>query len=278
MHKPDWLKAPIACTHDFSLVKSTLVNLNLNTVCESARCPNRSECWGAKTQTFMIMGDVCTRACRFCCVKTSSCGLPLEKDEPQRLAKAAKMLDMRYVVLTSVDRDDLVDGGASHFADCILALKRAGFLVEALIPDYADERLKMVASSGPDILAHNIEVVKQLQHLRDCRASYAKSIKTLRQAAKLGMRTKSSIMLGLGEGIDQVIEAMDDLLDAGCESLVLGQYLQPDSSCAQVKEYIVPEIFDELAKKARQKGFTSVVSRPLARTSYMAHQVFRNKA
>ncbi len=270
MRKPDWLKVPISCGGEFSHVSDTIHSFGLNTVCDSARCPNKAECWSSGTATFMILGEVCTRACKFCAVKTASKGEPLAHDEPARLAEAAMKLGLKYVVITSVDRDDLTDGGASHYARCIQALKAEGVQVEALIPDYVGCDLEMVTDSSPDVLSHNIEVVRELQHLRDHRASYDRSLMTLKEASGHGMITKSSIMLGLGETQGQILAAMDDLLDVSCESLVIGQYLQPTKANVCVSEYIHPEEFDSLSKLAKAKGFRRVVSEPLARTSYHA--------
>jgi len=275
MRKPTWLAAPIGCGAEFQKVSKTISSYGLHTVCDSARCPNKGECWSAGTATFLILGDVCTRACRFCAVKTGASGADVEGDEPVRLAEAARALDLSYVVITSVDRDDLTDLGAGHYADCIRALKGAGLMVEALIPDYKGEGLEAVASSRPDMLAHNIEVVRELEGLRDSRASYDGSIETLRQAGGYGLATKSSIILGLGETKEQVETAMADLRDVGCGHLVLGQYLQPTRAQAPVKEYVRPEEFERLGEKALDMGFSHVVSKPLARTSYMAHMAFK---
>jgi lipoic acid synthetase len=270
LRKPTWLKASLGAGGAFGKVSGSLRQHGLHTVCEEAHCPNKGECWGLGTATFLIMGDVCTRNCRFCAVQSGASGKPLNAKEPLKLVKAAKTLNLKYVVLTSVDRDDLPDGGSMHFAHCIRALKSEGFKVEVLIPDFLNERLTSVLDSGPDALAHNIEVVRRLQSLRDARASYDRSLQTLRQAKEAGATTKSSIMLGLGETKGEVLEAMDDLRKVGCDMLAIGQYLQPTRGQAPVVEYIHPDTFLEYAKEAKAKGFKRVVSSPLARTSYHA--------
>jgi len=267
--KPAWLKAPLA-GRGFSRVKDTVRHYGLHTVCDEARCPNKGVCWGAGTATFLILGDVCTRGCRFCAVKSGSEGVGVDADEPKNLADAARKLGLRYVVITSVDRDDLPDGGAGHYAACIGRVKETGAKVEALIPDYQGQMLKTVVDAGPDVLAHNIEVVERLQSLRDAKATYRGSLETLRQAKELGTTTKSSIMLGLGETGGEVLQAMDDLRGVGCDILVLGQYLQPTIRQVPVKEYVTPEKFREYGGAAKSRGFRTVVSEPLARTSYKA--------
>jgi lipoyl synthase len=270
--KPPWLKAGLGGGGRFPAVKAALDELGLNTVCDEARCPNRGECWGAGTATFMVLGDVCTRNCRFCAVKSGPSGRLLESDEPGRLAGAVSRLGLSYVVITSVDRDDLPDRGAAHFAGCVSAVKGAGAEAEALIPDYSPEELKPILASAPAVVAHNIETVERLQHLRDSRASYRRSLATLKAVKLLSrtIRTKSSILLGLGETAEEVGEAMDDLRKAGVDYLVLGQYLQPTKAQAEVVEYVHPDRFREYAKIARLKGFKKAVSEPLARTSYKA--------
>jgi lipoic acid synthetase len=221
----------------------------------------------------MIMGDVCTRGCRFCAVRTGREGRPLRNDEGDAIARAAEELKLRYLVLTSVDRDDLPDRGAGHFAACIRAIKDRlpAVTVEALTPDYTGGELAPIAEAGLDVAAHNVETVRSLQGIRDGRASFDKSLATLRAAKALGVpRTKSSLILGLGEPKDEVLAAMDELRSAGVDILVLGQYLQPSLKQIPVKEYITPEQFEDYAAAGRERGFSSVVSAPLARTSYHA--------
>ncbi|MFH0861962.1 MAG: lipoyl synthase [Candidatus Altiarchaeota archaeon] len=270
--KPPWLKVRLGGSGEYPHVHSSIKRHGLHTVCEEARCPNMGECWGCGTATFLIMGELCTRNCRFCAVKTGASGSPLDGREPAELAACVKELGIRYAVITSVDRDDLPDKGAGHFAECIKALKSTGARVEALIPDYAGKSISTVVAAGPDVLAHNIEVVKRLQGLRDARASYEKSLETLRLAKTEGSRlkTKSSIMLGLGETDSEVLEAMDGLRSVGCDHLTIGQYLQPTRRQVPVAEYVSPEKFREYADAASGRGFSRVVSEPLARTSYKA--------
>ncbi|MBD3387917.1 MAG: lipoyl synthase [Candidatus Altiarchaeales archaeon] len=270
--KPHWLKAPIGGHGRYASVKDVLRKHNLNTVCEEARCPNMGECWGCGTATFMILGETCTRNCSFCAVKSSDAGDELDIEEPANLAEAVRELNLAYVVLTSVDRDDLKDKGSGRYAECIRALKGVGAKVEVLIPDYTGDELEAVVNAGPDVVAHNIEVVERLQHLRDSRASYQGSLQTLLEVKKLNpsLKTKSSIMLGLGEKEGEIVQAMDDLRAVGCDFLVIGQYLQPTRKQTQVVEYVEPRVFQRFKEKAFEKGFEKVTSEPLARTSYQA--------
>jgi lipoic acid synthetase len=277
MRKPDWLKIAIPSGENWRRVSAVLERRGLHTVCDSARCPNKAECWGQATATFMVLGSVCTRGCRFCAVDRAVAGEPVRAEEPAELAAAVAELGIRYAVLTSVDRDDLPDRGASHFAACVRAIKDAdpGVRVEVLIPDYQAGEIEAVLDAGPEVLAHNIETVERLQGLRDGRASYAASLATLKLAAAgRGPLVKSSIMLGLGERREEVLAAMDDLRAAGCASLVLGQYLRPTAVQVEVAEYVAPETFADYAREARGRGFVSVVSAPLARTSYHARRSF----
>jgi lipoyl synthase len=270
--KPNWLKAPLGGVGEYSKVKAAVGARGLHTVCDEARCPNRGVCWSAGTATFLIMGDTCTRSCRFCAVASARQGRPLDAGEPQSLAAAASELGLKYVVLTSVDRDDLPDKGAGHFADCIRSLKGIGARVEALIPDYGPKEMRLIVEAAPDVIAHNIEVVERLQGLRDSRASYARSISTLKLVKLLSrtIRSKSSLMLGLGETEEDLMNALADLRRAGVDQLVLGQYLQPTRRQAEVVEYVPPQRFDDYRRYAKMLGFKKVVSEPLARTSYKA--------
>ena len=264
----------------YAKVGGILASSCLHTVCEEARCPNRGECWGSGTATFLLMGDICTRHCRFCSTKKGK-PLPLEKDEPERVAEASKQMSLEYVVLTSVDRDDLPDGGASHFSKCIAEIKEAitDAKVEVLVPDFAGngESIRKIISASPDVFSHNIEVVENLQSaVRDRRANYRQSLNVLKMAKKISKKiiTKSSIMVGLGESDREVLKAMDDLLDAGVDLLTIGQYLQPAKHCLPVKKYIPPEKFDWFRQEALKKGFMGVVSGPFARSSYHAKELF----
>lgn len=270
--KPDWLKVRAGGGRRFERVRDTLRTYGLRTVCDEACCPNKGECWDRGTATFMILGSVCTRNCGFCVVESAVEGERVDPCEPSNLAKAVRELGLDYVVVTSVDRDDLPDKGAGHYAECIRAVKGAGARVEVLIPDYVDEELKTVVKAGPGVLAHNIEVVEDLQHIRDGRASYGRSLRVLREAKEHdpAVVTKSSILLGFGEGEDKVHKAMDDLRGAGCDVLVMGQYLRPSARQVRVREYVTPERFAQYSEAAQARGFRKVVSEPLARTSYRA--------
>jgi lipoyl synthase len=285
---PDWLRVRPPSGTKALLVSEALERHRLSTVCDSARCPNKGECWGQATATFMILGSVCTRYCRFCAVEHGRLGQDPGPDESERLARAVSELGLAYAVITSVDRDDLPDRGASAFAACARALKAlpggaAPIRVELLTPDYREGEIEMVLDAGPDVLAHNIETVERLQALRDRRASYAASLHTLELAAARGASqggspaVKSSLMLGLGEEEAEVLRAMDDLRSAGCSSLVLGQYLRPSLVQAEVARYLDPGEFDSYAREARARGFSAVVSSPLARTSYHARAAFEAK-
>jgi lipoic acid synthetase len=273
MDKPAWIRAQIPSGDISQRVSATVERYGLHTVCDEARCPNKGECWGKGTATFMLMGCICTRGCRFCAVATARDGQPLNSREGEALASAAEELGLQYVVLTSVDRDDLNDRGAAHFAACVSSIKarNPSVKVEALIPDYTVSELAVVAAANPDVIAHNVETIRSLQWIRDARASFDKSLDTLR-AARLNTRalTKTSLMLGLGETQEEVLTAMDEIREAGVDILVLGQYLQPTKIQLPVVEYITPETFGFYAAEGKKRGFQAVVSAPLARTSYHA--------
>ncbi|MCX9026233.1 MAG: lipoyl synthase [Candidatus Methanoperedens sp.] len=284
MTKPGWLKTRPPSGAKFLALKKIIEELKLNTVCTGARCPNMGECWTRGTATFMILGSICTRNCRFCAVKKGKAGEPIDPSEPARVAQAVKKMGLKYVVLTSVDRDDLADGGAGHFASCIKTIKNLGdnIMVEALIPDFhGDEAcLQKITDANPDVVGHNIETVEELQELaRDCRTSYNLSLEVLRKAKQMSssIYIKSSIMLGLGETEEMVLKTMDDLRNAGVDIITLGQYLRPSEKQLEVKEYISPEKFDYYKKKAENMGFLSVESGPLVRSSYMADYFFSVK-
>lgn len=277
LRKPDWLKVPLPKGADFADVDDILSKVRLTTVCRAARCPNQGECWGSRTATFLIMGEVCTRACRFCHVATGK-PLPLEADEPKRVAEAVKTLGLKYAVITSVDRDDLKDGGAAHCAEVIRAIRRASpeTAVEILIPDFGGSRssLKNILDAVPDVVGHNLETVARLTpSVRDRRASYEQSLEVLRALAELSagkVRTKSSLMLGLGEARDEVLAAMNDLRGAGVSILTLGQYLQPSPYHLPVERFVPPAEFAKLRSIALDKGFEHVAAGPLVRSSYRA--------
>jgi len=280
MDKPPWLK--IRYDPASGKVKGLLARYRLNTVCQSARCPNRQECWASGTATFMVLGDECTRNCRFCAIKTNPKPKAPDQTEPERLAKAVSELGLRYVVLTSVDRDDLPDFGAGHFAECIRAIKKTNpkILVEALVPDFNCDKtaIQKITNSGVDVLGHNIETVERLTpKVRDARAGYRKSLDVLRLFRTLdtGHRTpatKSSLMLGLGETREEVTKAMEDLREAKVDILTMGQYLQPSKKQLPVERYVHPDEFREYERIGRDIGFRSVISGPFVRSSYHAEK------
>ena len=277
--KPGWLKIrpPKQQYHE---LRKKLGEEGLVTVCQESHCPNMSECWSSGTATFMVMGDTCTRTCKFCNVKARGNPEPLDEEEPEKLVKAVGEMKLDYVVITSVDRDDLPDGGAGHFARCIKEIKNAypGLLIEVLIPDFQgdEQQLLTVLRAGPDVLAHNLETVRRLQaSVRDARANYDQSLGVLKRAKELrpGVKTKTSIMLGLGETKTEVHEAMDDLRRVGCDVVTFGQYLQPSSWHLAVERYWTPQEFKELETTARQKGFIYCASGPFVRSSYRAGEL-----
>jgi lipoyl synthase len=275
---PAWLRVGIPSGDGVRRVSELVRKHGLETVCDSARCPNKAECWGAATATFMVLGRTCTRGCRFCAVEHRPTGERLRPEEPEELARAVAELKLAYAVVTSVDRDDLPDRGAAHFGACARALKalKPSVRVELLVPDYRELEIGHVLDAEPDVVAHNIETVERLQGLRDPRASYAASLHTLSLAAAVSRSkggspvVKSSIMLGLGEETEEILRAMDDLRAVGCDSLVLGQYLRPTVLQIEVARYVHPDEFARYAEEARARGFASVISGPLARTSYHA--------
>lgn len=276
--KPDWLKIRLNINDDYHELKKMMRSKSLHTVCEEARCPNIYECWAVhKTATFMILGDICTRACRFCAVKT---GQPTELDwaEPERVAQAAEQMNLKHCVVTSVARDDLLDGGAAIFAETIRAIRRRLPLcsVEVLIPDFMgnDEALKVVMEAKPDILNHNIETVRRLSDKVRAKAKYDRSLRLLKKAKEFqpDVPTKSSIMVGVGETYEEILEAMDDLRAHEVDILTIGQYLQPTKKHLKVEKYYHPEEFDRLREEGYKRGFKHVESGPLVRSSYHAHE------
>ena len=276
--KPEWLRVRMPGGGRYEQVKRTLRELNLHTVCEEASCPNLGECWGGGTATVMLMGDVCTRGCRFCDV-SSGLPAPLDPLEPRHLAEAVGRLGLDYLVVTSVNRDELEDGGASHFAQAIVELRRAApkTLVEVLTPDFQGSRdaLQMIVDAQPTVAAHNVETVERLTpRVRDRRATYRQSLDVLDFYKRSGMRTKSSIMLGLGETHGEVITAMRDLRSVGCDILTLGQYLRPSEKHLAVEEFVRPELFSRLEREGLALGFRLVAAGPLVRSSYKAGEYF----
>jgi lipoic acid synthetase len=274
--KPDWIKVRLPNNPVFWDTKSMIKDLSLVTVCEEAQCPNRWECWGQGTATFMIAGEKCTRACGFCAVKTAKPD-DLEADEPQRVAEATKRMNLNHVVITAVARDDLKDGGAEHFHRTIEAVRETnpGIIIEVLVPDFNDKdwALDLVMKARPHIFNHNLETVERLTPLVRSRAKYDRSLAVLKKAKEMvegKVATKSGIMLGLGEKPDEIAQAMDDLRSADVTVLTLGQYLRPTPMHLPVVEYVTPERFDEWKEVALSKGFRHVASGPLVRSSYHA--------
>lgn len=283
--KPEWLKIRPPGGESYTQIKGLLRERGLHTVCEEAHCPNVSECWASGTATFMLGGDTCTRACRFCAVKTARLPPPLDPQEPFHIAESIAALGLKYVVLTSVDRDDLKDGGANHFATTIREIKRLDprIAVEALVPDFRGdiEAVQMIVDSGLDVYAHNIETVRRLQYrVRDPRAGYEQSLATLRHAkvhaASVGreLYTKSAVMLGLGETARELSEAFDDLRAYDVDVLTIGQYLRPSMQHLPVENFVTPEEFSRFGKEAESKGFLYVASGPMVRSSYKAAELF----
>jgi lipoyl synthase len=281
--KPIWLRVSPPGGEIYTKVKASLRSRELHTVCEEARCPNLSECWGSGTATIMIMGDLCTRRCRFCAVNGGK-PVSLDGNEPVRVAEAIKEWGLKYVVITSVCRDDLKDGGASHMASTIRAIKSRCPLtiVECLMPDFKGniDSIRMIIESGPKVLSHNIETIRRLTaRVRDPRALYEQSLSLLKICKQITCEiyTKSSIMLGLGESEDETIEAMTDLRSVGVDILTIGQYLQPSPRHLPVCKYIQPEEFGKLRGIAETMGFIYVASGPLVRSSYRAGDFFAQK-
>lgn len=280
--KPDWLRRSLSTGKPFIELKENITKNKLATVCEEAHCPNISECWNGGTATVMVMGDTCTRGCKFCAVKTARNPLPLDPEEPRNLAASVKETgQFDYIVVTSVDRDDLEDQGSNHFAECIRELKRQipGIIVEVLIPDFQGRKdlLQNVVEAKPDVIAHNIETTRRLQlEVRDPRAGYEQSLRVLQNVKKAnpGIFTKSSIMLGLGETQEEVIQTMRDLRAIDVDIFTLGQYLKPRTKFLKVKEYVPPSRFDWYKAKGEELGFRFVASGPFVRSSYKAGELF----
>lgn len=274
---PRWLKVPLPAGKNFHDVRKLIKQHDLHTVCQSAHCPNIGECWGQRTATFMILGEVCTRNCRFCAI-TSGTPQAVDQDEPIRVAEAVKKLSLRYAVITSVTRDDLPDGGAAIFADTIRAIKIAvpACQIEVLIPDFngLESALSTVIHASPDVLNHNMETVTSLYPTVRPQADYYRSRKVLELAKKQGMLTKTGLMLGLGETNDEVLSVMHDLREIECDILTLGQYLQPSASHLAIDRYLTPAEFDQIKQAGENMGFLHVEAGPLVRSSYHAGSGF----
>ncbi len=279
--KPAWLKVPLPGGPGYTRLKGLARELSLHTVCEEARCPNIGECWKGDqaTMTLMVLGKDCTRRCRFCAVNTVERAAPPDPNEPEHVGRAVASLQLAYVVITSVDRDDLPDGGAAHYARCVRQIREQSprTVVETLIPDYQEQDLATLMAAQPDVLSHNVEVVERLQRrIRDPRCSFQRSLSTLRQAKALSpsVFTKSSLMLGLGEDAEEVRDALLRLRDSGVDFLTLGQYLRPTRRHAPVRDYVAPEAFDAWERLGRELGFSFVAAGPLVRSSYKAGEYF----
>ena len=273
--KPKWLRVKLPTGEEYKKVRNIVSEHKLHTICESGHCPNMGECWGEGTATFMILGNVCTRSCGFCNVNT---GKPEEVDvfEPVKVANSVSLMGVKHAVITSVDRDDLKDGGSEVWAQTVRAIRQQspGTTMETLIPDFGGkwENLQQIIDVAPEVVSHNLETVRRLTKSVRIQAKYDRSIELLRRLGKAGLRTKSGIMLGLGETKQEVIEAMDDLRSVGVHILTLGQYLQPTSKHLPVAEFIHPDTFKELEKIGLEKGFMYVESGPLVRSSYHAEK------
>ncbi len=280
--KPAWLRAKMPSGAGFSAVRKTVRDNRLSTVCEESMCPNIGECWNAGTATIMVMGSVCTRACRFCAVDTGNPRGWLDPEEPENTARAVQLMDLSYVVITSVDRDDLADGGAGHYAACVRAIKTLTpkTAVEALTPDFdgVHEHVETVVDSGLEVFAQNVETVERLTHpVRDPRAGYERTLDVLRHAKhyRPDVLTKTSLMLGLGESDREIAQTMHDLRDANVDIVTFGQYLRPTPNHLPVERYVTPEQFDAYRQQGLELGFLEVVAGPMVRSSYRAEQVLQ---
>tara|TARA_B100000575_G_scaffold23849_1_gene16203 strand:- start:665 stop:1549 length:885 start_codon:yes stop_codon:yes gene_type:complete len=279
--KPPWLKVKAPGGERYTWIKNQARDLGLHTVCEEAHCPNIGECWSSGTATFMVMSDICTRGCKFCAVNTKRIGPPLDTGEPAKLAQTIAAMGLDYVVVTSVNRDDLEDQGANHFAECIRSIRVSSpqTLIEVLIPDFQGRRdlVRRVIDADPEVIAHNIETVERLtSRVRDRRAGYRQSLDVLQsiKESRPNMATKSSIMVGIGETEHEVLEAMADLRAVGCDFLTVGQYLQPSGMHLKVQEFVTPEQFERYRELGEGLGFRYVASGPLVRSSYKAGEFF----
>ncbi len=273
--KPDWLKIQLPKGDDYAYVNGIVKEHGLHTICSSGKCPNVGECWGNGTATFMILGNICTRACKFCNVPT---GKPLAADwkEPKRLARSIKLMNLKHAVITSVDRDDMEDGGSGIWAETIKCIKEVSpeTTLEVLIPDFngKEEDIQRVIDMNPEVISHNMETVRRLSREVRSKAKYDLSLQVLKQIADAGIVSKSGIMLGLGETEEEIYQVMDDLIAVGVRVMTIGQYLQPTKNHLEVQEYITPEVFKKYETVGLEKGFTFVESTPLVRSSYHAER------
>jgi len=273
--KPKWLRVKLPTGEKYKNVRKLVSDNKLHTICESGNCPNMGECWGEGTATFMILGNICTRSCGFCAVATGR-PLPVDWEEPEKVAESVKLMEVKHCVITSVDRDELKDGGSIIWVETVNAVRRKspGTTMETLIPDFKGERepIQRIIDVAPEIVSHNIETVRRLTREVRIQARYDRSLEVLRLLKEGGMRTKSGIMLGLGETEDEVIQTMDDLRSVGVDIMTIGQYLQPTPKHLPVKEFITPEQFEKFRKIGLEKGFRFVESSPLVRSSYRAEK------
>ena len=273
--KPKWLRVKLPTGEAYREVRNIVSEHKLLTICESGHCPNMGECWGEGTATFMILGNICTRSCGFCNVNT---GKPLEVDvmEPGRVANSVKLMGVKHAVITSVDRDDLPDGGAGIWAQTVRAIRHQspGTTLETLIPDFAGkwENLQQIIQVAPEVVSHNLETVRRLTKGVRIQAKYDRSLEVLKRLGDAGLRTKSGVMLGLGETVEEVVETMEDLRSVNCQVVTLGQYLQPTPKHLPVAEFIHPDVFADLEQKGKEMGFRHVESGPLVRSSYHAEK------
>ncbi|MCE1201652.1 MAG: lipoyl synthase [Bacteroidia bacterium] len=275
LRKPHWLKTKVPAGKEYIQVREIVESHKLHTICTSGHCPNMHECWGRGTATLMILGNICTRSCGFCNVKTGR-PLPADWEEPERVARSVKLMNLKHVVITSVDRDDLKDRGAEIWAMTIRAIKREnpGTTMETLIPDFdgREDLLRLVFDAGPEVISHNLETVRRITPWVRSRAKYDTSLKVLEQVVKAGIRAKSGIMLGLGETREEVLQTMDDLRSIGVHVITIGQYLQPTRNHLPVKEFVEPEVFAEYEREGLARGFLHVESGPMVRSSYRAEK------
>lgn len=279
IRKPDWLKIKLHNGEEYVKVAGLMQDNNLHTICSSGKCPNQAECWNRKTAILMILGDICTRACKFCATKTGK-PFPADPDEPLKVARTIKILGMKHCVLTSVDRDDLPDEGANQWAQTILTTRKMNpdTTIEVLIPDFnfKTDLIDTVLAAKPEIVGHNIETVERLTSQVRSRAQYKRSLDVLRYISSHHTKTKSGLMVGLGESAEEVHQTIDDLANCGCSIITIGQYLQPSRTHWPVAEYIHPDVFAQYKKYALSKGIAYVESAPLVRSSYMAEKALEN--
>jgi len=277
---PQWLKMQRASGENYSKVKHIVLENHLHTICTSGNCPNIGECWNAGTATFMILGDICTRACKFCATKTGK-PLPPDAGEPDRLAQSIKSMKLKHCVITSVDRDDLPDGGASVWAETIKRVKEInpGTTMETLIPDFDGNTgsIQMIIDAGPDVISHNIETVRRLTPVIRTKAKYDRSLDVIKYISEKGMVSKSGFMVGLGETEDEIIQTIGDVYKTGCRILTIGQYLKPGMEYMEVSEYVTPAKFEEYRNSALKMGFTHVESSPLVRSSFHAENHVKSR-